>query len=38
MIPQTGNTNVYAYAPGFPGGWVVKNPLPNVGDTGLIPG
>ena len=23
---------------GFPGGLVVKNPLANAGDTGLIPG
>ena len=38
MIPQTGNTNVYAYVPGFPGGSVVKNPAANAGDTGVISG
>ena len=38
MILQTGNTNVYAHVPGYPGGWVVKNPAANAEDMALIPG
>ena len=30
--------NIYVSGRGFPGGSVVKNPPPNAGDTGSIPG